>query len=157
MYDVFFWLHIISYFCWLSAFAGSLFYGLKVWQENDLQPQQNFMHFERLVTSIGGHIGALGILISGVALTSMGPYHWGWFRVQLYPWLAAKQVLFIIILVLIPFSIKRSMDFKNKLQNEELSDSAKAESWRKAYRMSLVVYFLVVVDTILGLTKPGLG
>lgn len=157
MYDLFYWLHIISYLCWLLAFAGSLFYGFKIWQENNPRLQQNFMRFERLMTSIGAHIGALGILISGVALASMGPYNWGWFRIQLYPWLAVKQLLFAIILILVGFSIRRSVNFKKKLQNEKVTDGNKAESWRSAYRMSLMIYLLVVVNTILGLTKPGLG
>lgn len=158
-YDIFYWIHIVSYVAWLLAFVGSLFYGYKVRSEEDAVNKRKFMRSERLTTSIGAHIGALGILISGGAMASIpsGP-EWGWFSFQLHPWLALKQILFIVILVLVAFSIKRSRAFKKKLSQEEgVANTETSEKWSRAYRMSMIVYILVVVNTILGLTKPGLG
>lgn len=158
-YQVFYWIHIVSYITWLLAFVGSLFYGFKVRGEDDAVLKRQFMRSERLVTSIGAHIGALGILISGGAIASIpsGP-QWGWFNFQLYPWLAIKQVLFIIILVLVGFSIKRSMAFKRRLrQEDDVLSTDTSDKWNKAYRISMAVYILVVINTLLGLFKPGLG
>lgn len=114
------------------------------------------MQAERKATSIGGHLGALGILISGGAIASLptGP-QWGWFNLQLYPWLTVKQILFVLILVLIGFSIKRSVALKKHLRNEvDVLNSASVEIWERAYKLSFAVYILVVVNTILALYKP---
>lgn len=159
-YQVFYWIHIVSYISWLLAFVVSLFFGAKVRAEEDAVTKRKFMRSERLATSIGAHIGALGILISGGAMASIpsGP-QWGWFSFQLYPWLAIKQIIFIIILVLVVFSIKRSRAFKNRLKQEEgnVLSTDTSEKWASAYRMSMMVYALVIVNTILGWTKPLFG
>jgi hypothetical protein len=158
-YQIFYWIHIVSYIIWLLAFVGSLFYGVKVRRENDAVLKRKLMRLERQITSIGAHIGALGILISGGVMSSIpsGP-RWGWFDIQLYPWLTLKQVLFIIILVLVGLSIKRSVAFKKKRKRkEDILSPETSEQWNSAYRMSMSVYILVVINTLLGLFKPGLG
>lgn len=126
--------------------------------EQDAINKRGFMRLERLATSIGAHVGALGILISGGAMASIssGP-QWGWFDVVLYPWLALKQLLFIAIVVLVGFSIKRSMTFKEMLAEEEVASTETSKQWRRAYRMSIGIYILVVINTFLGLAKPGIG
>jgi uncharacterized membrane protein len=157
-YQIFYWTHIFSYIVWLLAFIASLLYGFKIRTQDDAVKKRTFMRSERLVTSIGTHIGVLGILISGGAIASIpsGP-QWGWFDVVLYPWLALKQILFIAILVLVGFSIKRSLAFKRMLQEEEVPSTQTSKQWRGAYRMSMIVYILVVINTVLGLAKPGIG
>lgn len=155
-YQVFYWIHIVSYIAWLIAFAGSLFFASKVRSEDDALMKRKFMRSERLVTSIGAHLGALGILISGGAMASIpsGP-QWGWMNFQLYPWLAVKQILFFVILVLVGFSIKRSRAFKKRMKKEkDVLSTETSEKWNSAYRMSLAVYLLVLINTFLGLTKP---
>lgn len=117
------------------------------------------MRSERLATSIGGHLGVLGILISGGAMASIpsGP-QWGWFNFQLYPWLALKQILFLILLVLVGISMKRSIAFKKRLQQEDdVPGTDTTDKWKSAYWMTMAVYILVVINTVLGLTKPLLG
>lgn len=117
------------------------------------------MRLERRSTSIGAHVGAFGILISGAALVSIpsGP-QWGWLNFQLYPWLVIKQILFLVILVLVGFSIKCSLAFKRELKLEkEVLSSATSRKWKSAYRLSMAVYFLVVINTILGFSKFNLG
>lgn len=156
MYHIFYWIHIVSYIAWLLGFVASTIFAVKVWGEDDAVKRRKSMRAERLATNIGGHFGALGILISGGAMASIpaGP-QWGWFSFQLYPWLAVKQVLFLIILVLVGFSIKRGIAFKKKMKGEkDVMSTDTSKKWRSAYRISLIVYILVVVNTILGLTKP---
>ncbi|HEX6982529.1 MAG TPA: hypothetical protein VF181_07190 [Balneolaceae bacterium] len=156
MYQIFYWVHIVSYIAWLLAFVMSTFYAVKVWGEDDAVKRRKSMRSERLATSIGGHLGALGILISGGAMASIpGGPQWGWFNFEFYPWLAVKQIIFLIILVLVGISIKKSIAFKKKMKREkDVMTTETSEKWRKAYRWSLAVYILVVVNTILGLTKP---
>lgn len=156
-YNIFYWIHIFSYIAWLAAFAGSLFFAWKTGKAFQSPGEKRFMRLERKATSIGAHIGALGILISGGAMASIpsGP-QWGWFNFELYGWLAVKQVIFLAILALVGFSIKRSRDFKKQLKksdNEPIGSESR-KKWRQAYDLSIFVYFLVVVNTLLGLAKP---
>lgn len=158
-YHFFYWIHVISYIAWLMAFVSSIIYGFLIKREDDAVRRRKLMWSERLVTNLGGHLGALGIFISGSVLVSIpnGP-QWGWFDITLYPWLTLKQILFIIILIMVAISIKRTMDF-NRRRRQETSNlsSGTSEKWISAYRISLAVYILVVVSTLLGLYKPGIG
>lgn len=156
-YQVFYWIHIVSYIAWLAAFVASMFFAWKVGKAFQTPGEKRFMKLERLSTSIGAHLGALGILISGGAMASIpGGPKWGWFNFEEYAWLSVKQLLFFIILVLIFFSIKRSRAYKKQVKEEDtelISDDARGK-WSKAYKLSLTVYILVLVNTLLGLFKP---
>lgn len=155
-YQLFYWVHVVSTIIWLVACMASVYFAVLTGRTDDAVKKRGYMQAERRATSLGAHLGALGILISGGALASIpvGP-RWGWFNLQLYPWLFLKQVLFILILVLIGFSVRRSIAFKQHLRNEvDVIDSGTTEKWRGAFRISLTVYILVLVNTLLALTKP---
>lgn len=162
-YTIFYWTHIVSYVAWLSAWATSFFLASKVRAEKNDRQKQLFMKWERLATDTGAHLGAIGILISGGAMVSLpGGPQWGWFTVQLYPWLALKQGIFVLILVLIVLSMRRSSAFRKALkgkleegEKERTNDNIRRR-WSSAYRMSLLVYLLVLINTFLGLVKPYL-
>lgn len=159
VYQVFYWIHIGSYLIWVLAFIGSLFLGFKIRSEEDAVLKRDFMRSERQVADIGTYIGGLGIFISGWAMSSLpsGPI-WGWFNIPLYPWLALKQLLFIGILILVGFSIKRSIAFRKSVAEEDnLLSSETSSQWRSGYRISMAIYILVVISIVLGLYKPGLG
>lgn len=155
-YELFYWIHVLSSVVWLLAFMASLYFASRVKGAEDAVNKKSFMQAERKATGIGAHMGALGILISGgvIASISTGP-QWGWFNLQLYPWLSFKQILFVVILILIGFSIKRSIALKQHLRNEvEVLNSETVGIWSRAYKVSLSVYILVVVNTFLALYKP---
>ena len=154
-YNLFKWIHICSYIAWLVAFAGSIIYATKVRSAKGVEKKRKFMRAERLITNIGAHLGAVGILISGMAMAWLptGP-QWGWFNLRLYPWLTVKQVIFLIVLVLIGFSIKRSRAFKEAINQDQDMTESIAPKWSSAYRFSLIIYMLVVINTFLGFSKP---
>lgn len=159
LYQVFYWVHIGSCLLWVLAFGGSLFLGFKIRFEEDAVLKRDYMRSERQATNIGIYIGGLGILFSGWAMSSLssGPL-WGWFNIPLYPWLALKQLLFIGILILVGFSIKRSVAFRKKLREKDnLLSSETSNTWRGAYRISMGINILMVISILLGLFKPGLG
>lgn len=157
IYDLFYWFHILSSIAWLGAFVANFFLAFQVGKAFESPREKELMRSERKATSIGAHFGAVGILISGWVMSVMpGGPQWGWFNIPLYNWLAIKQLVFIIILVLVGFSIKKSVSFKRKLKSERgtvVSEDAR-KKWKAAYVLSLVIYFLVVLNTYLGITKP---
>ncbi|MBN2731434.1 MAG: hypothetical protein JXR26_03290 [Balneolaceae bacterium] len=157
IYDFFYWLHILSSVAWLAAFGTTLFFAFRVGRAFASLREKELMRSERKASSIGAHFGAAGILISGWVMSVMpGGPQWGWFNIPLYNWLAIKQLVFIIILVLVGFSIKKSASFRRKLKDERgtVIRAEARKKWKSAYVLSLVIYFLVVLNTYLGITKP---
>src|SRR5699024_2663553 len=100
-------------------------------------------------------IGAMGILISGSAMAWLpaGP-QWGSFSFRVYPWLGVKQVVFVIILFLVAWPLKKSKSFKETLKTEGRVGAEMSAQWSAAYRLSLLIYMLVVITTFLGFSKP---
>ncbi len=155
-YQTFYSLHVYSYVIWLLAFAGSLLLASKVREEADASRKSRYIRYERLITNIGAHLAALGILISGGGMVSLeeGP-QWGWFDFQGHTWLAVKQLFFVLILVCIGFSVKRSRTLKRVVRkSDQLMNDRISNKWSAAYRMSLLVYMLVLMNTFLGFVKP---
>lgn len=154
VYDIFYWIHVASYISWLLAFVASLFFAYKAGQAFNTPAEKDYMQRERKATSIGAHLGAIGILISGGAMASIpsGP-QWGWF--SSLNWLGVKQGIFLLILVLVGFSIKKSVAFKKALrQNDGALNPEIRQKWKSAYNLSLAIYVLVVFNTYLGLWRP---
>lgn len=157
-YGPFYWIHVVSYIAWLLAFVVSLVMLFRIRSGGPAQEVRSMMKTERLATSIGAHLGALGILISGGAMASIpsGPQY-GWFTFSGdLAWLGVKQVLFLVILVLVVLSIRRGRAFKAALATEaegELGQET-VRKWTRAYALSFSVYMLVLINTVLGLTKP---
>jgi uncharacterized membrane protein len=154
-YHIFLGIHILSAIAWLIAFVLSLFWAFRSWRSAGTDQEKHFMKRERRITSFGAHVGAVGILITGSIISSIGP-SWGWFPFHLFTWLAVKQLVFIAILILVYFSVRKSMSFRRQIKGEgsdKISKQAR-EKWKTAYGISLAVYLLVVLNTILGSTKP---
>jgi len=157
VYNIFFWIHTISYIVWLLAFIGSLIYYTKIRNARGQTVERPLIRTERKITSIGAHIGAVGILISGGAMASIpsGP-QWGWFNFSAHGWLALKQLIFCVILLLVVASAIVSVRFKkaDRAHEGELADETLRNKWKKAFNTSLAVYLLVVVNTLLGWFRP---
>ena len=134
IYNIFYWLHIISALAWLGAFLASLIYAYRAGRAFGSSQEKKYMLRERKAAGIGAHFGAAGILISGWVMAVMpGGPQWGWFNIPLYNWLAIKQVLFIVILILVVFSIKNSVSFKRGLrENKPTISSASRKKWKGA-------------------------
>ncbi len=140
----------------MLAFAGSLLLASKVREENDAHRKRQYIRYERLTTNIGAHLAALGILISGGGMVSLeGGPQWGWFDFQGHTWLAVKQLFFVLILMFIGFSVKRSRALKREIRkSDQVMTNDISNKWSAAYRVSLLVYMLVLMNTFLGFVKP---
>lgn len=157
MYIIFYWVHVVSYIVWVLAFLGSLYKYFQISNSADSVSKKQHILAERKITSIGGHFGALGILISGGAMASIpGGPKWGWFDFANYSWLATKQVIFLVLLVVLVFAMINSVRFKKirrTTEGDQLTEKALSQ-YKKAYNYSAAVYVMVVINTILGLFKP---
>jgi len=157
-YNIFLYIHIISYILWLAAFVGSLIFYQKVKSNEGTPDEKKFARKERMITMMGGHTAILGILISGGAMVSIpsGP-QWGWFPFHEYGWLATKQIIFIIILIIV-FGLSTPAGSKlKKMIRKNDQDTFTVEQrkqWHKVWTYSFIAYLLVVVNTYLGLFRP---
>jgi hypothetical protein len=104
---------------WLSAFAGSFLFGLRIFGTQNPSVVAGLIQTERRLAKWGTVAGAGGIIISGWLLSTLpqGP-QWGWFDVPLYPWLALKQLFFIVLVILIAIDIRRTNRILSLLQSE---------------------------------------
>jgi len=142
----------------LAAFVVSLVFYQKVKNAQGTPDERKLILKERKITMMMAHSAILGILISGGAMVSIpsGP-QWGWFPFSQYGWLAAKQVIFVVILILV-FAIGTPVDVKLKkmLKNSEndVMNDVQRSQWHKAWNITLLAYLLVVVNTYLGLFRP---
>jgi putative copper export protein len=159
VYNVFYWVHVVSFTVWILGFLAVMWKYSQIKNADTLQAQLPFIKTERLITNIAGHIGAIGILISGGAMASIphgaSEMKWGWFNTS-YMWLTVKQGVFFLILVILVLAAINSVKFKKMLRNEtdgELTPDAKAQ-WQKAFRLSMTIYALVLLNTFLGYVKP---
>lgn len=158
VYNIFLWIHTISYIIWLAAFVASLFYYRAIDGVKGTPREKTLVLSERKISSMGAHLAVIGILISGGAMVSIpSGNQWGWFPFSNYPWLALMQLIFLVILVIVfgvsmPAGIKLKKLFR-ATPNENMTDVQRSQ-WKKAWNISLVVYLLVVVDTLLGWFRP---
>lgn len=155
-YQIYHWVHIISYISWLLAFVISLGLAVKVRMEDDAIQKRKLMRAERIISGVGTYLGSVGILLSGAVMSAVSPAQWGWFRIQLYPWLALKQLFFIIIFLLIVLLLKRDIAFRKRLNKEQnvVLSTETSDQWRSTYRVSLVIYILMTVATVIGWMRP---
>lgn len=147
-------IHIISYLIWIFSFFGSMYFFFKI-RNTTTGSKPDLMRKERLVSTIGGHLGFLGIFITGGIMVSLksGP-RMGWFNFAEHGWLAWKQVLFIIAIILIfAFVMPGSAKLKRAI-NERVDLNKIEKIWSKTFFFSLMVYVIVLINTILGINKP---
>lgn len=158
VYSIFLLIHIISFLAWMAAFIVSIVFYLKVKNAINTQNEKKLILKERKLTMMIGHTAILGILVSGSVMVSIssGP-QWGWFPFSQYGWLAAKQIIFIIILIL-AFGVSTPIDGKLKRMlkkdEQELMNDQQRSQWHKAWNITLIVNLLMIVNAYLGIFKP---
>jgi hypothetical protein len=147
-------IHIVSYLVWLASFFVSIYFFFKIRKAtHDGKPE--LMRKERLFSTMGGHLGFLGIFLTGGMMASLktGPQY-GWFNFAQHGWLAWKQVLFFAAMILVfavvmPGSAKLKRLIKNGADWNDID-----QQWSKTFFFSLLVYTIVWINTLLGLQKP---
>lgn len=160
MYGLFLVLHVICAALWLAAFPAMHFITKTRRRSKGSIGELHYMRSAASIGTIFGNIGGVGILITGGAIAGIGG--WGWFEFGTLPWLAWKQVIFVLILslvfaVIIPRS-KRARVMLGERFSLPLAQSGATEELRAAYdalyTLQLIVNILVLVNLSLGVLKP---
>jgi hypothetical protein len=162
MYTVFLILHIIVAGCWISIlFANIAMMG----NLTKAQGTVGELYLMRSVISIGsvmGNIGGIGILITGFGL--VGIQHMGIFPFGVVNWLALKQTIFVILLVMTFAMMVPRVKMLRRLIAEELAGPDASKGASNGLRsqlggirtLGMMMNVLVLCNIILGVWKPNI-
>ncbi len=161
-------IHVLSAVIWLGFFPVEIFLRKNILQKltknksSDPDECSNEMISNYLnLSSLTGKIGLIGILFTGVTLTIYLPYY-SLFDFSDNHWLAAKQVVMVVIILLVGFVfMKRSKELRmeltqNSSKTENLSER-KNELVRKLGGVSTIINILVLLNFLFAITKRFLG
>lgn len=98
-YNIFLFLHIFFAGMVLSLFPFSIFMKKKVARSKGTPVELYNIQMEFAVGRFMGMIGGIGLLIAGGAMTGIGKMPWFAFGNEQYLWLAIKQVVYVVVLI----------------------------------------------------------
>ncbi len=156
MYTFWVVLHIIS----AGAFIAL---GFATWITNGLRKgaagtagEFYYMRTLLMQSRVLGNIGAIGVLITGAAAAGMN--HMPWFAFGTLPWLALKQIIWVVIAIMtgalfIPRAVRARKLIVSELTMPSASSGASVELKRTINQVVVVLYLielLVLINVILG-------
>lgn len=147
MYPTYITLHIIFAGIWLSFFVIELFLRGRINKEISVNENvSNYLMF----TNIFGISGSIGILVTGILLVVNSGY--GFFDMTSNHWLAAKQIILLVIL-LITFSmiIPTAGAVREDLKKD--TESFPKGNLKKIFRANLIINILVLVNFLFAITS----
>lgn len=153
--------HIISSVIWLGAFPAQLIIEKSLASAKGKPGERRLASVYLVLINIGGMAGMSGILVTGILLVSILPYY-SFFNFSADHWLAAKQVIMVILLVLtfaliIPSGKKvRGLLGADLENNQPLSDEF-YPALKKLSKVSLILNLLVLINFLLAITHRFLG
>ncbi|MCF6271403.1 MAG: hypothetical protein L3J41_16955 [Melioribacteraceae bacterium] len=148
MYQTYISLHIIFAGVWLSFFIIELVLRGRI--NKEISVNENVTNYLRF-TNIFGISGSMGILLTGILLVMVNS-GFGFFDMSNNHWLATKQIILIVILIitiamLIPAS--RSISKELKVNSETLQKS----NLKKIFKANTIINSLVLVNFLFAITR----
>lgn len=98
-YQIIVALHIIFAGAWLIFFAADIIIKKKIYSTASNEIKNQFISLYLQLTNLFGIVGSVGIAITGITMVILNPGY-GFFDMTHAHWLAAKQIVFVIILFL---------------------------------------------------------
>ena len=146
IYTTYLTLHILFAGIWISfltiefVIKGRINKGISVNENTSM-----YLMF----TNIFGITGSIGILLTGVLLVVNSGY--GFFDMTSNHWLASKQIILVIILLL-TFSmvIPTAGDIRAQLKGD--AGTPKQSSLKKIFRANLIINVLVIINLLFAIT-----
>lgn len=159
MYEVFLAIHVLCAGLWVANLPVALILNKLRKRAENTAGEVHYMAAAGRIGLIMGNIGAIGILLSGPALEGMSPaYGWFQFSEPGMMWLALKQIIFVLAIVitgamLIPRSkklrvlLQQHMDPKRA--NTGASDELRA-AFQNYVTAGVILNTMVLINIILG-------
>ncbi|MFZ1289081.1 MAG: hypothetical protein WAR79_03265 [Melioribacteraceae bacterium] len=143
-------LHIIFAGIWLIYFAADIIVKRKIETSNNPQTKNEMISLYLQLSNLFGIVGSIGIALTGIAVIIINSGY-GFFDMSHAHWLATKQIIFVIIL-LISF-LKIIPDSKKLRTAISNSDSEAANDLlKKVFNSNKIVNILVILNFIFAIT-----
>ncbi len=145
MYPTYITLHILFAGIWLSFFVTELILRGRI--NKEVSVKENVSSY-LMFTNIFGISGSIGILLTGVLLVLNSGY--GFFDMTGNHWLAAKQIILLLILIII-FSmvIPNAGEIRRELGKD--GDMPKG-NLKKLFKANIIINVLVLINFLFAIT-----
>jgi len=151
-------IHIICAGIWLVTFFTDTIFKNKIKSSFD-KPDKQMISLYLKFGNLFGSIGSLGILITGIILVSMNPGY-GFFDMTSNHWLATKQIIMVVILILIFTQIIPTAKKLNAVIETNLKENSVEElksNLNKMFKVTASVNGLMVLNLLFALTHRFIG
>lgn len=143
-YNTYITLHIIFAGIWLIFFVVEKILKGQIKKSTQSDLKHNNIKLYLSFTNLFGIIGSIGIVITGIIITSLNPIY-GFFSMASNHWLATKQIIFVGILLLTFIGIiPTAKKLKNDFDNEQLLN--------KIFKLNLIINSMVILNFIFAIT-----
>ena len=150
LYQTFVALHIIFAGMWLIFFAADIIIKNKITKAVNHEVKNELISLYLQLTNLFGIVGAIGIAVTGIILVMQNPGY-GFFDMSHAHWLATKQIILVIILILtfaklIPDSKKLRVSLTGS--NSELI----SVNLKKVFNTNMIINSLVLLNFLFAIT-----
>lgn len=154
-------LHIIFAGGWLMSFVIDLILKKLITKSKGTDNEKNLIGFYLKTINIPGIISASGILLTGIVLIILNPGY-GFFDMSANHWLAAKQILMVVLLIIIfVFVIPASKKIRNEINSKlELNYKTSEDTYKylgKIYKLNTIINIIVVLNFLFAITHRFIG
>ena len=112
--------------------------------------EKKFIHLYLTFANLFGMIGAIGILITGIVLVMDNPAY-GFFSMSSNHWLATKQILMVILLIIlggfiIPTAKKVRAAIGKDLESQSIISEVGYKNLQKLFKLNMTINIIVLVN-----------
>lgn len=157
LYSALLIIHVLSAVIWLSFFVAEPILRQFILRSKGEKGDRRLVLIYLFMANITGMIGVTGVLITGIILVSILPY-WSFFDFSANHWLAAKQVVMVIILIItaafiIPGGKKLRVSIEADISSNREFDQPFYDDFKKYARVMTIANFLVLLNLLFALSR----
>lgn len=160
-YPTIYTFHVIFAGIWLVNFVLAPILQRIITMNKQKQGERKFIILYLELVNLPGSIGSTGILLTGIAMTALNPGY-GFFQMTANHWLATKQIVMVILLLIIAiYIIPQSKKIRASLGSDlESSSPISEEGYKqlaKMFKLAVIVNVLVLFNLLLAVTHRFFG
>ena len=151
-------LHIIFAGIWISNLLADSFFRKQIITSKNSSDERKFINIYLKFINFLSSISATGILLTGILLVLNSGY--GFFRMTDNHWLATKQILMVVLLliigtIIIPTAKKLRVSLGSDYENN-LSDESRS-LLKKLFNFNTIINIIVIINFLLAITHRYIG
>ena len=160
-YPTLFTLHIAFAGIWLINFVSGFVLQKFIKDNQHKAGERKLIVLYLTFVNLFGMIGSVGILLTGILMTAMNPGY-GFFQMSANHWLAAKQIIMVILLLIIFVGvIPRAKKLRAELGTDfESNTQISGEGYEylgKLYKLGTLINILVLINFLFAITHRFFG